>query len=160
MRLEYFQMIDRVVDLDAAKRRVRCRCNVPETSPVFEGHFPTYPILPGVLLIECMAQTGGLLANALTGFVSLPILAAVKNAKFRAVVRPGDVLEFEAGIEHEGSGYTIADTTGSRDGATICEARLTYRLIPYPTEELRQKLLADAEKRNVAVKDFAKEFAR
>ncbi|MGH7155052.1 MAG: 3-hydroxyacyl-ACP dehydratase FabZ family protein, partial [Acetobacteraceae bacterium] len=59
MRLEYFQMTDRVIALDPAAGLVRAECTVPDESPVFEGHFPGYPILPGVLMIETMAQTGG-----------------------------------------------------------------------------------------------------
>ena len=64
MRLEYFQMVDRITALDVAGRRIVTSCQVPEQSPVFEGHFPGYPILPGVLMIETMAQTGGWLVLA------------------------------------------------------------------------------------------------
>ena len=68
MRLEYFQMIDRFVDVDIGARVARAICTVPQQSTVFEGHFPGYPVMPGVLLIECMAQTTGWLVSALTGF--------------------------------------------------------------------------------------------
>ena len=71
MRLEYFQMIDRFVDVDVGERVARAICTVPKQSPVFEGHFPGYPLMPGVLLIECMAQTTGWLVSALTGFTGL-----------------------------------------------------------------------------------------
>src|SRR5580698_3985204 len=112
MRLEYFQMIDRFVDVDVAGRVARAICNVPLQSPVFEGHFPGYPLMPGVLLIECMAQTTGWLVMAMAGFTAMPFLMAVKEAKFRTVVLPGDELEFEGRIVHEGSGFTVGEAKG------------------------------------------------
>ena len=72
MRLEYFQLIDRIVALDLAERVVRSVGTVPKNSTVFEGHFPGYPLMPGALLIECMAQTTGWLASALDGFWAMP----------------------------------------------------------------------------------------
>jgi 3-hydroxyacyl-[acyl-carrier-protein] dehydratase len=156
MRLEYFQMLDRIVDIDIAERRIRSTCAVPTDSPVFVGHFPTYPLMPGVLLIECMAQTGGWLANSLRGFTVMPILATVKDAKFRAPVYPGDSLDFEAKLVHDGSGYAVTDSKGWRDGTPVCEARLTYRTVPYPTPELRQELLNLAERLSLPVSEYVR----
>ena len=68
MRPEYFQMIDRIVEVDLDARRLRAACTVPKESTIFEGHFPTYPLLPGVLLVECMAQTTGWLVCMLGHF--------------------------------------------------------------------------------------------
>ncbi len=109
MRLEYFQMIDRIVDIDVDSRRVRTQCTVPTESPIFEGHFPNYPLMPGVLLIECMAQTTGWLVCMLGRFSAMPFLAGVKEGKFRNLVFPGDTLEFEGTVVHEGSGYVWTD---------------------------------------------------
>ena len=80
MRLEYFQMIDRFTAVDVRERVTRAVCKVPLQSPVFEGHFPGYPLMPGVLLIECMAQTTGWLVSALTGFTGLPALAGDRKS--------------------------------------------------------------------------------
>jgi len=156
MRLEYFQMLDRIVDIDLAERRIRSACTVPKDSTVFLGHFPTYPLMPGVLLIECMAQTGGWLANSLHGFTVMPILATVKDAKFRTPVHPGDRLDFESKLVHDGSGYAVTDAKGWRDGTAICEARLTYRTVPYPTPELRRELLALAEQIELPVSEYVR----
>ena len=79
MRLEYFQMLDRFVEVKADERWIRTESKVPMESPVFEGHFPGYPLMPGVLLIENMAQTCGWLVSAITGFTGLPVLAGVKE---------------------------------------------------------------------------------
>ena len=83
MRLEYFQMVDRITALDPEGRMIRADCLVPDDSPVFDGHFPGHPILPGVLMIETMAQTGGWLVLATLRFASMPFLTQVKEAKSR-----------------------------------------------------------------------------
>jgi 3-hydroxyacyl-[acyl-carrier-protein] dehydratase len=93
--------------------------------------------MPGVLLIECMAQTCGWLVSAVSGFAGLPVLAGVRDAKIRAAVYPGDSLEFEGRVLHSGSGYAIAEGKGRSDKGAVCDARLTYRVIPYPNEEFR-----------------------
>jgi len=64
MRLEYFQLIDRIVDINLADRKISTEATVPSTSTIFEGHFPGFPLMPGVLLIEAMAQTSGWLVVA------------------------------------------------------------------------------------------------
>jgi len=156
MRLEYFQMIDRIVALDVAARRVRAACTVPRESTIFEGHFPTYPLMPGALLIECMAQTVGWLVSALGGFSAMPIMVGVKEAKFRTTVYPGDALEFEGKVVHEGSGFSVGECKGLRDGKIVCQSQITYRLIPYPSPHFREALWEWAERINVPVKEFVK----
>jgi 3-hydroxyacyl-[acyl-carrier-protein] dehydratase len=156
MRLEYFQMIDRFVDVNVAERRTRSVCTVPLKSPVFEGHFPGYPLMPGVLLIECMAQTTGWLVSALCGFTGLPALAGVKEGKIRNAVYPGDELEFEGHVVHEGSGYAIGEAKGWCKGAPVCDAQLTYRIVPYPNPEFRNAIWEWAERINFPVKEFVK----
>jgi 3-hydroxyacyl-[acyl-carrier-protein] dehydratase len=156
MRLEYFQMVDRIVALDAGERVVRSICNVPRESTIFEGHFPTYPLMPGVLLTECMAQTTGWLASALCGFTGMPILAGVKEAKFRTLVFPGDQLEFEGSVVHEGSGYTVGKCTGRRQGTVVCDATLTFRIVPYPSPQFRQAVLEWAERLQLPVAELAR----
>ncbi|MGE5535098.1 MAG: 3-hydroxyacyl-ACP dehydratase FabZ family protein, partial [Acidobacteriota bacterium] len=66
MRLEYFQLIDRILDLNLGDRTIRSEAVVPTQSTIFEGHFPGHPLMPGVLLIETMAQTCGWLVLAAT----------------------------------------------------------------------------------------------
>jgi 3-hydroxyacyl-[acyl-carrier-protein] dehydratase len=149
MRLEYFQMVDRIAELDPAARTVRADCLVPETSPVFEGHFPGHPLLPGVLMIEVMAQTGGWLVLAMLRFQRMPFLAQVKEAKLRAFVVPGQALQIEARLLHDGSGYAMAAGSISSDGKRIADAEVTYRVVPFPNETLRLQMLETA--RRIAV---------
>ncbi len=156
MRFEYFQMIDRIVALDVDKRRVRSVCTVPKESTVFEGHFPTYPLMPGVLLIECMAQTTGWLVMALCGFTAMPFLVGVKEAKFRTAVYPGDELEFEGRMVHEGSGFAVSKCKGWRQKTVVCDTQITFRIMPFQSPEFRQALLEWAERIEVPVKEFIK----
>ena len=156
MRLEYFQMIDRIVALDIAERVVRSVGTVPKNSTVFEDHFPGYPLMPGALLIECMAQTTGWLVMALCGFTAMPFLAGVKEAKFRTAVFPGDELEFEGRVVHEGSGYSIGECQGARQGKIVCSSRITYRSLAFPSVEFRQALFERAEGLEVPVKELSK----
>ena len=156
MRFEYFQMIDRIVALDVEARSVRSLCRVPRQSTIFENHFPTYPLMPGVLQIECMAQTAGWLVMAVSGFAAMPFLAGVKDAKFRQAVMPGDELEFEGLLVHEGSGFAVCECKGRRQGKTICEAQIFYRVVSFPTPEFRTAILERAEEIELTVKEFSK----
>jgi len=79
MRLEYFLLIDRIVELDLVGGTIKARARVPDTSTIFEGHFPGHPLMPGVLLIETMAQTAGWHIIGVTGFARMPFLAAVRK---------------------------------------------------------------------------------
>src|SRR6476646_8664723 len=105
MRLEYFQLLDRIVELDIANRTIRTEATVPLESTIFEGHFPGYPLMPGVLLLETMAQTSGWAILTAEKFRRMAFLAAVREAKFRTFVSPGAKLMVSAKIVHEGSGF-------------------------------------------------------
>src|SRR5260370_2326286 len=109
MQLEYFILIDRILALNIDEKTIQVEAQVPQHNTIFEGHFPGYPIMPGVLLIESMAQTSGWLLLALMKFERMPFLAAVKEAKMRGFVSPGEVLTINANVLHEGSGYALTD---------------------------------------------------
>lgn len=137
MNLEYFHLIDRITALDVAERKITVEALVPENSTIFEGHFPGYPLMPGVLLIEAMAQTSGWLLIAMMKFERMPFLAAVKEAKMRTFVSPGEALTIEAGIVHDGSGFALTQARISVGGKPTCNATLTFRHVPFPNPDLR-----------------------
>lgn len=140
MRLEYFQLIDRIVELKIADRQISTEATVPTTNTIFEGHFPGFPLMPGVLLIEAMAQTSGWLIVAAHRFNRMAFLAAVKDAKFRMFVRPGQKLSVTAVLVHEGSGYAITEAGIALDGKPICDATLTLRVLDFPNDEMRLRM--------------------
>jgi 3-hydroxyacyl-[acyl-carrier-protein] dehydratase len=146
MKLEYFQLIDRILDLNMAEKTITVEAQVPEHNTIFEGHFPGFPIMPGVLLTEAMAQSSGWLLLGVLNFERMPFLAIVKEAKMRGFVSPGQLLTIEAKIEHEGSGFAVTSAK-ARVGAELkCSATLTFRHIPFPDPALRGHMDAMADK--------------
>jgi 3-hydroxyacyl-[acyl-carrier-protein] dehydratase len=134
MHLEYFILIDRIADLNVGERTITVEAQVPQQNTIFEGHFPGYPLMPGVLLIEVMK------------FERMPFLAAVKEAKMRGFVTPGETLKIDAGIVHEGSGFAITSAKISVGGELRCNATLTFRHVPFPNADLRGHMEAMAKR--------------
>ncbi|MGX5668222.1 beta-hydroxyacyl-ACP dehydratase [Rhizobium daejeonense] len=131
MLLEYFQMIDKVEAVDLGLGMLKARSVVPQASPVFEGHFPGMPLVPGVLLIETMAQASGMMLLAVKDFTAMPFLMSVDGAKMRTFVEPGAVLDIEAQLEHDGSGFAVTKAKISSEGKKVCDAQLKLRTMPF-----------------------------
>jgi 3-hydroxyacyl-[acyl-carrier-protein] dehydratase len=146
MDLQYFRLIDRILDLNTIEKTITVEAQVPAENSIFEGHFPGYPIMPGVLLIESMAQTSGWLLVALMNFERMPFLAAVKEAKMRGFVTPGELLTVEASLVHEGSGYAITEAKVKVAGKLRSNATLTFSHIPFPNPDLRGHMDAVAKR--------------
>ena len=93
-----FLLVDRVLELEAGKRIVAIK-NVTINEPFFNGHFPGYPVMPGVLIVEALAQAGGIIAlKELGGGKRIAYFAAIDNCKFRRPVVPGDQLRLEVTV--------------------------------------------------------------
>jgi len=120
-----FLLVDRVIELEPQKRVVAIK-NVTINEPFFQGHFPGHPIMPGVLIVEAMAQAGGVL---LMGAVEDPeskvvYFMSIDNIKFRKPVKPGDQLRFEVEmVQLRGKVARIAGVA-KVDGAVVCEAEM------------------------------------
>jgi 3-hydroxyacyl-[acyl-carrier-protein] dehydratase len=146
MRLEYFQLIDRIIDLNLNDLTIRVEATVPTDSTIFEGHFPGRPLMPGVLLIESMAQASGWLIIGRNKFDKMPFLAAIKEAKLRTFVTPGQALIVSAKIAHEGSGFAMTQASVAVDGKTVCNADLTFRVVDFPKGEFLENMHAVAKR--------------
>ena len=146
MRIEYFQLIDRIIDLNLNDLTIRVEANVPTASTIFEGHFPGRPLMPGVLLIESMAQASGWLLIARNRFEKMPFLAAVKEAKLRTFVTPGQALTLTAKIMHEGSGFAMTEAEVAVNGKTVCNADITFRIVDFPKGEFLANMHAVAKR--------------
>src|SRR3989304_2822042 len=129
-----FLLIDRIIEMEANKRIVGIK-NVTINEPFFQGHFPGHPIMPGVLLLEAMAQTGGVLAmrSALEEGMDIKTkviyFMTIDKAKFRKPVGPGDQVRFELEqIKGLGNirGYKAAALV---DGALVAEAELMAMIV-------------------------------
>lgn len=142
MRLEYFEMVDRVLAHDATTLTAEAR--VPEASPVFEGHFPGFPILPGVLMIEAMAQASGWLMVARSGFTRMALLAQTREAKMRGMVKPGAALTIAVELLQESSGYAELRGSLTEAGRKVAEATLRLQTLPFPAPELEAAVRARA----------------
>jgi 3-hydroxyacyl-[acyl-carrier-protein] dehydratase len=137
MNLDYFQLIDRIVDLNIEGKTITVEAQVPEKHTIFEGHFPGFPIMPGVLLTEAMAQSSGWLILGVLKFERMPFLAIVKEAKMRGFVSPGQLLTIDAKLEHEGSGFAVTKARGRVGKELKCSAEITFGLAPFPDPTFR-----------------------
>jgi 3-hydroxyacyl-[acyl-carrier-protein] dehydratase len=146
MRIEYFQLIDRITALNLADHTIKTEALVPTTSTIFEGHFPGYPLMPGVLLIESMAQTAGWLIVAERRFESMPFLASLKEVKLRTFVTPGSQLSLSANLVHDGSGFAVTKAEGRFEDKIICDATITFRIMPFPNAQFRTSMQQVAER--------------
>lgn len=126
-----FLLIDRVVELTRAKRIVAIK-NVTINEPFFNGHFPGYPIMPGVLVVEAMAQAGCilLLHEVADREKKLVLFSGIEAAKFRRPITPGDQLRLEIDVLSFRSRGGRMEGKAFVDGKLACEATLTCAVVP------------------------------
>jgi 3-hydroxyacyl-[acyl-carrier-protein] dehydratase len=140
MEIEKYRFIGRALSFSVEERVLSFQIGVPTDAPLFSTHLPGYPVFPGALLIETMAQCGGVLQLCLNDFGKLPFLAAVKQAKMRSFVVPGDVLVVTACLQHQGSGFAIAETRIERSAERVADAVISYRYMEFPNQQSRVEL--------------------
>jgi 3-hydroxyacyl-[acyl-carrier-protein] dehydratase len=123
-----FLLVDRVVELEPGKR-IRALKNVTFNEPFFQGHFPGRPVMPGVLVIEAMAQAGGLLTQLSQSADArsegkLFYLVKVDNARFNRMVVPGDQLDMEVQVKRLIRNMALYACEARVDGVTVASAEI------------------------------------
>jgi beta-hydroxyacyl-ACP dehydratase FabZ len=125
-----FLLVDRILELEPGKRVVGQK-NVTMNEHFFVGHFPGHPIMPGVLIIEMMAQVGGVMLLKTEGNADkLAYLAGVEKARFRKPVMPGDTLTAEIVIVRSRGNMGWTKAEARVDGTLVCDAEISFALVP------------------------------
>jgi 3-hydroxyacyl-[acyl-carrier-protein] dehydratase len=154
-----FLLIDRVIEMERKVRIVALK-NVTINEPHFTGHFPDYPIMPGVLTIEAMAQAGG--ALLLTEFSDeeragkLMVFTGIEEARFRRPVLPGDQLRIEVTVVNWRSRAVKMKGECSVDGKIVCDATITCQLVPRVRKVKAEVIPPTSEDVNALISEAAK----
>jgi 3-hydroxyacyl-[acyl-carrier-protein] dehydratase len=122
-------LIDRVDELDPGKKAVGYK-NVTMNEQIFQGHYPGMPVMPGVLMVEALAQLGAVAILSLDEYKGKkPILGSIKNAKFRRMVVPGDVLKLEVELVKIKGPAGIGKALATVNGEKAVEAEITFMIV-------------------------------
>ena len=130
-----FLLVDRITACTPGQgaRGVKC---VTANEPFFQGHFPHYKVMPGVLIIEALAQVGAVaILSVPENKGKLALFGGIKSARFKQQVRLGDVLELECELTAQRGPVGFGTATAKVNGKTACKAELTFALTPGPEAE-------------------------
>ena len=145
MDIDHFRLIDRVKSLSPDRGTIVCEADVPIYSSVFEGHFPGFPLLPGVLQAELMAQTAGLLVLELARRSAAPLVVGFDRLRFRQFVPPAAMLTAQAELLHRGDGYAVCRTSLWCDGDRVSDGEARFRLVEFRADKMREAFCGTAE---------------
>ncbi|MBM3200951.1 MAG: 3-hydroxyacyl-ACP dehydratase FabZ [Chlamydiae bacterium] len=123
-----FLLVDRIINLDLDNNKIVALKSVSMNEQFFQGHFPGEPIMPGVLILEALAQTGGILMFE-KGFQQIKVLTTIRQARFRRTVRPGDSLILEVEASHLSKRGGKVQGVAKVDGKVTTEAEIVFGLL-------------------------------
>lgn len=123
-----FLLVDKVLEIEEAKRVVGIK-NVTINEPFFQGHFPEYPVMPGVLIVEAMAQVGAIaVLSKEENKGKIGFLAGLDKCRFKRQVKPGDQLRLEVEIIRMKGPIGKGKGRATVDGELACEAEITFAI--------------------------------
>ena len=123
-----FLLVDKIIEMDEAKRAVGIK-NVTINEPFFQGHFPEYPVMPGVLIVEAMAQVGAIaVLNIEENKGKIGFLAGLDKCRFKRQVKPGDQLRLEVEILRMKGPIGKGKGVATVDGELVCEAEIMFAI--------------------------------
>lgn len=123
-----FALVDRILDFEPGKWAIGLKC-VTMNEPFFQGHFPGLPIMPGVLMLEALAQVGAVSVLAMPeNKGKIAVFGGVKKARFKKQVIPGDVLKMECELVTLKGPIGIGNVKATVDGKTACQAEITFAI--------------------------------
>jgi 3-hydroxyacyl-[acyl-carrier-protein] dehydratase len=123
-----FLFVDKVVELTETK--IKTTKEISPDEPFFKGHYPGNPIMPGVLICESIFQTGAILLSSIIGYIGdgIPVLTRINNAKFKNMVKPGDLLDIEAELVEKVSNAFFLKGSASVAGKTVVTVEFAVSL--------------------------------
>ncbi|MDF2946778.1 MAG: 3-hydroxyacyl-ACP dehydratase [Bacillales bacterium] len=123
-----FLLVDKITEMEVGKKAVGLK-NVTINEPFFQGHFPDYPVMPGVLIVEALAQVGAVAMLSLDQYKGkIGFFAGIDNCRFRRQVVPGDVLKLDVEIVRIKGPIGKGKAVATVDGEVACEAEITFAI--------------------------------
>jgi 3-hydroxyacyl-[acyl-carrier-protein] dehydratase len=128
-----FLLVDRIVEMTPGQRAVGIK-SVSMGEPFFQGHFPNYPVMPGVLIVEAIAQVGAVLMLSADEYKDkMAFFAGIDNVRFKRQVKPGDVLRLEVEIGQVRRSIGTGTGQATVDGELACRGEFMFALAPAPS---------------------------
>lgn len=143
MDFDRFNMVDKINTISVEQGTIETQTIVPTDSSFLDNHFPSNPIVPGVLLIEVMAQSSGNLAMAKLEFTKMAVLASVSHCKFFDFVMPGDILTCSAKLLSCKRGFSVNEVNVYREDEVVAMAELRMKIIDFFCDFSKEKIISN-----------------